>query len=197
MKRTFLAVICVLAMAFTANAQDFAALKNDANKAMAAKDYTTALDAYKKAEAAMPAEVDATIYFNAGYSAYKTKKYDEAASYFDKAAENNYKACKALDLKVASLKKAKKMDEVYKACEAGIEKCPKSRTMVHTLSSKYYKQGAKIVKKANQMQADPKQIEAAKAEAKKAIPLLEKALEIEPNNSSAKTLLDNVQQMIK
>ncbi|WP_082304970.1 tetratricopeptide repeat protein [Persicobacter sp. CCB-QB2] len=196
MKRTFLAIVCAMAMAFTANAQDFAELKNEGNKAMAAKDYTTALDNYKKAIEVMPEEVDATVYFNAGYSCYKNKQYAEAVPFFDQAIENNYKACNSWDLKVASLKKAKKNEEMFAACEKGLESCPKSKTMTKTLSSKYYKEGAAIVKKANTMQADPAKIEQAKEEAKKAVPLLEKALEIDPNNSNAKQLMASVEAMI-
>lgn len=216
MKRFFLVIVFCLGMVagFAQDAVDAVQLKNEGNEALRGKDYKKALELYEKSIANWgDEEEDKAMVYNAGYCAYKVKDYDKAVKYFDESIENSYKTSTAYLYKANAQRKAGDEDGFVETLEAGIIANPNNTKMKSMLSTyylkegnAYYKKGAAILKQAAADVASGKfkttdaQYEQATSEAKdefkKALPLFDKALELTPNDDTAKQLKAAAKQAI-
>ena len=208
MKRFFLVIVFCLGVfaGFAQDAVDAVQLKNDGNEALRGKNYKKALELFEKSIANWgDEEQDNAMIYNAGYCAYKVKNYKKSGQYFDQSIQNNYKTSTAYLYKANSLKKAGDEDGFVATLEAGMAANTNDTKMKSMLSTYYlkegnafYKKGASILKKAAADVAagkykttddQYKKVTAdAKVEFKKALPLFDKALELTPNNDTAKQL---------
>lgn len=99
MKRVVLLVVAVCFAMFTF-AQDAAEKINQANEALKGKDYAKAFELYDSAMGNLEGvEVDASINFNIGFAAYKSKNLEGAVKYFDKAIESGTNVSKCHEYK--------------------------------------------------------------------------------------------------
>ncbi|WP_159521786.1 tetratricopeptide repeat protein [Sunxiuqinia indica] len=208
MKRFFLVIVFCLGMiaGFAQDAVDAVQLKNEGNDALRGKDYKKALELFEKSLANWgEEETDNAMVYNAGYCAYKTKEYEKAAKFFGQSIDSKYKTSTAYLYKANSLLKSGDEEGFVETLETGIAANPNSSKMKSMLSKYYlkegnafYKEGAAILKQAatdvsagKYKTTDDQYAEAtakAKAEFKKSLPLFDKALELTPNNDTAKQL---------
>ncbi len=142
-----IAFLLVLLVGFGAvNAQEKSArdFKIEGADAYKAKDYATALTAFEQAIKLYEADNDAdtTLYFNAGYCAYKTKDFEKANGYMKTSIELNYKVCKAKLLLTSILKKQKKTSEMLVMAEEGAKTCPKNRAKFNKIIAGHHKKVA-------------------------------------------------------
>lgn len=216
MKRFFLVIVLCLGVfaGFAQDAVDAVQLKNDGNEALRGKNYKKALELFEKSIANWgDEEQDNAMIYNAGYCAYKVKNYKKAVQYFDQSIQDNYKTSTAYLYKANSLKKAGDEAGFVATLEAGMAANTNDAKMKSMLSNYYlkegnafYKKGASILKKAAADVAagkykttddQYKKVTAdAKAEFKKALPLFDKALELTPNDDTAKQLKAAANQAI-
>ncbi|MGQ8335040.1 tetratricopeptide repeat protein [Sunxiuqinia sp. A32] len=216
MKRFFLVIAFCFGMVagFAQDAIDAVQLKNDGNEALRAKDYKKALELFDKAVANWgDNEADNAMIYNAGYCAYKVKAYDKAVKYFDMSIATNYKTSTALLYKANAQLKLGNEEAYVATLNDGLAKSPNDAKFKDRLTKYYLKEGNAFYKKGaailSQAAADVtagkykttddqyKQATAnAKVEFKKALPLFEKALEIDPTDATAKQLKDACTQAI-
>jgi tetratricopeptide (TPR) repeat protein len=219
MKRIFF--VCVMLMGImAANAQvaekSFAELKNEGNAAVKANDFPKALELYEQALAKLGNNpiTDTLMVYNMGLFAVKAKNYEKALKYFDQSFSLNRVKVGSLLGKSDVLKVLKKDDESLKTLESAYTIAPKDPKVKTRLGTYYIKQataiyakGGEIINKANAdvtakklKTSDPAYktaIESAKAEFKKAQPLIDKALSYDETNASAKQLKTACQQALK
>jgi len=218
MKRLFFVfVLCIGVMA--ANAQvdkAFADLKNAGNAAVNSKDYAKALELYEQALVKWGDKplADTSMIYNMGYCALSAKNYEKALKYFDQSIGLNYKKVNALLYKADIYRVTKKSDESLKALEAAIAVAPTDVKVKSKLASYWVKEATSVYSKASgiitKLNADITSgklkttdaaytagEEKAKAEYQKALPLIDKALEYDPANATAKQLKTACEQVIK
>lgn len=208
-----LLTIALLAMFFSLNAQDVAPedLINQANSAVQLKDfkgaytlYTQAFDLYEKKGRAN--EIKPEIVYNAGYCAQKAGLNDEAIPFLQKSIEAGVYEAKPFQY-LANAYKAKKDNDMYeKTIEDGLAKYPEDATLKKLMSNVYvtkgnafYKEGNNIKKAANDSGLNATDTvafyaEYAKADAEfaKALPLIEKAYQLDNKNKNALKILVNL-----
>ena len=194
----------------------FADLKNDGNKAIRAKDYKSALNLYEQALVKLGDQpvADTSMIYNMGYCAFVIKNYEKAIKYFDQAYSLGYNKVNSLLYKADSYKAMKNSDENLKALETAYSIAPEDAKVKSKLASyyvlsanSYYSKGSSLILKANNeitagklKTTDPKYIEVdkqAKEEYSKALPLVQKALEYDPANATAKKLKDACEMALK
>lgn len=218
MKRFFLAIVLCMGVlvGFAQEEKSAIEITNEGNDALRAKDYPKALELYEQAMAKLAGEApqDTAIYYHMAYCAYQNKSFDKAISYFDESIKLNYKKETAFLYKANSYKMMKKDDEYVKTLEEALTVSPDDAKVKGMLATVYLKQanvfyasGAKILKDAaadvaatKYKTTDPQYKEAdakAKEEFKKALPIVEKALEYDPENATAKQLKAACDQMLK
>ena len=218
MKRLFLVLVLFISVV-AANAQvdkAFADLKNAGNAAVNSKDYVKALDLYEQALVKWGDKpiADTSMIYNMGYCALSAKNYEKALKYFDQAITLNYKKVNALLYKADIYRVSKKNDECLKALEAAIAVAPNDAKVKSKLASYWVKEATSVYTKASgiitKLNADITSgklkttdaayvagEEKAKAEYQKALPLIDKALEYDPANATAKQLKTACEQVIK
>lgn len=216
MKRILL-VIAICFGVLTGFAQDEKSaidLKNEGNAALKAKEYKKALGLFEKSLAKWEDETDLAMVYNTGYCAYRSKDYKKAAKYFEMSITNKYKTSKAFLYKADALRKAGDDAGYESTLTAGIAANPNDSGLKAKLAKYYlisgnklYKAGAQILKDAaadvtaGKYKTTDSQYKAAlnksKEEFKKALPLFDKALEITPDDSTAKQLKAACEQNIK
>lgn len=209
--------IFALCLSFgTLMAQDAATLKNAGNDALKAKDYAKALENYEKVMAAAgTGEQDFAMIYNSAVCAIQIKNYDKATKYFDQTIAGNYKPEDSFFNKAMVLKLQKKDDEYLKVINEGIVKFPENAKFKTDLAKYYliqgslqYNNGATLLKSAidklkSKKYVDTKDagyladIEKVKKEFSDAIPLLDKALELNPADATAKTIKANCEKQLK
>ncbi len=215
MKR--ISLILFLCLGFgTLFAQESVKLQNAGNDALNAKDFATALVNYEKAMAVWgTAPQDSVMFYNCGYCAIQVKDYDKAIKYYNLAATHNYKAADA-SFKIALIYKFQKNNEAYlKAINEGMAKYPENANFKGELSKNFLLEGvghynggnallkgavdkinAKKYKDAN----DPgykAEITKAKKEFTDAIPLFDKAIELNPADTKAQELKAACEKQVK
>lgn len=197
-------------------AQESIKLQNAGNDALKAKDYAKAIENYEKAMAVWgTAPQDSVMFFNCAICAFQVKDYDRAIKYFDLAATHNYKAADALFNKAIVYKIQKNNDAYLAAINEGAAKFPENAKFKGELSKNFFleavghynggnailkgavdKINAKKFKDAN----DPgykAEIEKAKKEFSAAIPLLDKAIELNPADEKAKEIKAACEKQVK
>lgn len=217
MKRLFLVVaFCFgIVAAFAQDQKSAIDFKNEGNDALRAQNYPQALNLYEQALSKWGDEPkDTAMVYNMGYCAYKTKAFDKAVKYFDEAISLGYKKDVAMLYKANTYKMLKDEDSYVKTLEEALADQPDNKTVKEQLAIVYLKQanvfyvnGAKILKAAaadvaaaKYKTTDPQYKEAeskAGDEFKKALPILEKALNFDPTNETAKKLKEACEQTIK
>jgi len=197
-------------------AQDAATFKNAGNDALKVKDFAKAIENYEKAIAVWgTAAPDYAMIYNTAVCAIQIKDYAKAAKYFDQTIAGNYKPEDSLFNKAMVLKLQKKNEEYVKVLNEGIVKYPENAKFKSELSKYYviegsiqYNGGATLLKSAidklkSKKYKDAKDpayladIEKVKKEFSDAIPLLEKALELNPTDANAKTMKANCEKQLK
>ncbi|MBS2097575.1 tetratricopeptide repeat protein [Carboxylicivirga linearis] len=208
----YLATLSFLMLMFVgAIAQDKSAaeLKNEGNDALKAKDYKTALSLYEQAIASWEEEeMDAAMVYNTATCARKIKDYDKAVKYFTQSVELDYKADISTYYIASSLDKQDKEDEMVEVLVDGIEKYSTSKYVGHMkkmLATYYVKQSNALYTEGqtilNTRTADNNdQWDSIKEKAKvvfdKAADFANKALEVQPTNANAKTILAGIETML-
>jgi tetratricopeptide (TPR) repeat protein len=189
--------------------------KNEGNEALRAKDYTKALQLYEQALSKWGDEPkDTAMVYNMAVCAYQVKDYDKALKFLDESIAMNYKKETALQYK-ANIYQLTKDDESYvKALEEALAVSPdnskiKSRLATFYLkeANVYYTEGAKILKSAaddvtagkykTTDDAYKTAVEKANNEFEKALPIIDKALAIDPENTTGKQLKTTIAENTK
>lgn len=217
MKRFFLAlVLCFgIVAAFAQEEKTAIDLKNEGNEALRAKDYPKALQLYDQALSKWGDEPkDTAMVYNMAVCAYNTKDLDKALPLLDDAIAMDYKKETALLYK-ANIYKMQKNDEEYeKTLETALANSPddaKIKGMLATVYLKeanvFYSAGAKILKdaaadvNAAKYKTTDEQYKTAVSKAndefKKALPKVDKALTIDPENATGKQLKAAIEQNLK
>lgn len=201
-------------LALNLNAQEVAPedLINQGNASYQAKDYKAAFEAYSKAIPLYEAKgipdknVYYSTYYNAAASAQKANLIDESIPYFEKSIEFGYKESVPYE-KLAKIYNDKKdLDKMENILNEGLEKYPNDESLKKLLSTCYtkkatpiYKKGAKIKSDANKsglsqsdVDAYNAELEKSKAEFEKALPIAEKAYELNDKNENAIKILINI-----
>jgi len=219
MKRLLIVLVLfmsVLALSAQVKEKTFADLKNEGNTAIKAKDYAKALDLYEQAlvkNGATPI-ADTTMMFNMGYCAFNAKIYDKALKYFDQSFTEKHMKVSSLLYKADTYKAMKNDAESLKTMEAALAIAPNDVKVKGKLASYYvkeatnfYSKGGGVITKANaevtagKLKANDPAYKAALAKAsdefKKAMPMIEKALSFDPNNTTAQKLKTACEDALK
>ncbi len=212
MKR-FSVISVLLFLCLGVFAQDANSFKTDGNTALGKKDYANAyknfLGALKLIEA--DGQSDEALSHNVGYCAYKAKMYKEAIPYLETSIFGDFKEALPHQLLVVSHLKLKNIEEAEKAVTNGLENYPGDKNLKNFAAKIYfqlgvipYQAGNAIIKSANENEAlktDPDaynvEVEKAKLEYDKAIPLLEKSYSYKPKNKSLITKFVNIYTVLK
>lgn len=216
MKLFFLALtFCFgIVVGFAQDEKSAIELGNAGNEALRAKDYSTALKLYEQALSVWgDTPKDTAMVYHMAVCAYQTKNFDKAIPLLDEAIALNYKRETAYLYK-ANVYKITKNDEQYeKTLEEALANSPNDEKLKGMLATVYLKEanvfytaGATILKDAAADVTAAKYkttdapylaaVEKANDEFKKALPLIEKALVIDPENSTGKQLKAAVEQNI-
>ena len=217
MKRFFLAIVfCFgIVVGFAQDEKTAIDFKNDGNEALRTKNYAGALKLYEQALSKWGDEPqDTALIYNTAVCAYRTKAFDKAIKYFDQSIGMDYKKETSMLYKAYVYKSQKNDDEYLKTLEEALVVSPndaKIKGLLATVYVKeanvYYSAGAKILKEAAADVAAAKykttddQYKAAEEKAneefKKALPIVQKALEYDPDDATAKQLKAACEQTIK
>ena len=217
MKRFFLAIVLCfgIVVSFAQDEKSAIDFKNEGNDALRAKDYPKALQLFEQALAKWGEEPkDTAMVYNMAYCAFQGKNYDKALKLFDESIALDYKKETAFLYKANTYKALKNDEEYVKTLEAALASSPddsKVKSMLAIVYVKeanvFYSAGATILKSAAADVAAAKYkttdapykeaTENAKEEFKKALPVIEKALDYDPANATAKQLKAACEQAIK
>ncbi len=217
MKRFFLAIVfCFgIVVGFAQDEKGAVDFKNEGNEALRAKDYPKALQLYEQALSKWAdTPKDTAMVYNMAVCAYQTKSFDKAIKLLDESILLNYKKETALLYKANVYKMMKNDVEYVKTLEVALANSPNDAKIKGMLTTVYLKEanifytaGATILKNAAADVAaakykttdEPYKVasEKAKDEFKKALPLVEKALAIDPANATGKQLKAACDQNIK
>ena len=209
--------IFALCLSFgTLMAQDAATFKNAGNDALKVKDFAKALENYEKVMAATGTGApDYAMIYNSAVCAIQIKNYEKAVKYFDQTIAGNYKPEDSFFNKAIVLKLQKKNGEYIKVINEGIAKFPENTKFKADLAKYYlmegslqYNNGATLLKSAidkikSKKYKDAKDpayltdIEKVKKEFSDAIPSLDKAIELNPSDATAKTIKINCEKQLK
>ncbi|HEY3390460.1 MAG TPA: hypothetical protein VGK38_12855, partial [Prolixibacteraceae bacterium] len=171
---------------------------------------------FEKANAALgTATPDYAMIYNCAVCAFQLKDYEKAVKYFDQTIAGNYKPEDSFYNKAMVRKLQKKNDEYLKVLNEGIAKFPENPKFKLELSKYYlmegsvqYNKGAALLKSAvDKLTAkkykdtkDPAyiaDIEKVKKEFSDAIPSLDKALELNPADATAKSIKAACEKQLK
>lgn len=217
MKRFFLALtMCLgIVVGFAQDEKSAVDLKNEGNDALRDKNYPTALSLYEQALSKWGEEPkDTAMVYNMAVCAYQAKDFDKAVKYLDESIALDYKADNAYLYKL-NVYKAQKNDELYeKTLEEALADSPGDEKLKGLLANVYLKEanvfytaGAKILQSAAADVTAAKYkttdepykaaVEKSKDEFKKALPLIDKALVVDPENETGKQLKAAVEENLK
>ncbi|QIA09966.1 tetratricopeptide repeat protein [Draconibacterium halophilum] len=195
-----------------------AVAKSKASDALDNKEYDKAIELYKAAIADYPEagieEQAGKMFYNEGIKSYKGEEFVDAANFFA-ISQNDFGYAKAEKYKDASLKKAAEaLVAEGKSSVDGVNISAENKTgLLENLAKVYfsqgyekYQEGAATIKQATEEVNSGSyttlddQYKNAVAKGKKsfeqAIPLLKKALELDPNHANAKKVLDACEQSL-
>lgn len=176
------------------------------------KDYASAVSSYEAAIAATEGDTKILVY-NAAIAAYQANIAEKAIAWFTQSVESGYKGAKCQYNKALVYKKQKDTDAYKMTLVEGAEKFSGDKKIGTALSKIYfaegyakYNSGKAIIEAANKKveggsmatgdDSYKAEVEKGKKEFNAAIPLLEKASELDPKNANAKTVLDACQKSI-
>ncbi|HZK60925.1 MAG TPA: hypothetical protein VFC41_02535, partial [Anaerovoracaceae bacterium] len=157
---------------------------------------------------------DYPMIYNTAVCAIQIKDYQKAEKYFDMAIAGNYKPEDSFFNKAMVLKLQKKNEEYIEVMNEGITKFPENAKFKADLAKYYltegsvqYNNGAKMLKGAIDKLKSKKykdtndpayiaDIEKVKKEFSDAIPSLDKAIELNPADATAKTIKTNCEKQL-
>ncbi|SFD94615.1 tetratricopeptide repeat protein [Thermophagus xiamenensis] len=203
-------VLFVCVGSIIAQEKTAAEFKNEGNDALRNKDYKSALELYEKALANWGDEepVDDAMIYNMATCARRIENYDKAIKYYTMCEEKGFRGDIASYYIAYSYKKQDKEEDMEKVLVKAIDKYKTSKYLGHMkkmLVTYYLKKGAEPFNEASQIlasaqNADPSQYDEIKKRANesfaKAKPWFEKVLKYDPNNSSAKESLKEVESRL-
>jgi tetratricopeptide (TPR) repeat protein len=197
-------------------AQEAAKFKSAGNEAIKVKDFAKAIENYEKAIAAWGADPqDFAMIYNCAVCAIQIKDYAKAIKYFDQTIAGNYKPDDSFFNKAMALKLQKNNKEYVKVINEGITKFPDNPKFKLELSKYYvaegighYNSGVKLLNSASDKIKSKKykdakdpaylaDLEKVKKEFSDAIPSLDKALELNAADATAKTMKENCEKQLK
>lgn len=205
-----LVLLLFIGLTFSVSAQEKTGVdyNNEGNEYVRNKDYNSAYDSYAKAIELYNAEgkVDTNLIYNAGYCAFKAKKFDEALPLLQKTIEFNYKEAMPYIYIGQIYSKDDKFAEMEKVLVQGLEKYPDDANLIKLIASCYLKEGLvyfnegnDIKSKANSSglnESNPEAFTAEYAKAdekfKEALPYFEKSYKYNADNKSTLKALENV-----
>ena len=219
MKRLFFVLMMSLGI-LAVNAQvvekTFADVKNEGNAAIKVKDYAKALELYEQALVLWGDKpiADTSMIYNMGLCAMSSKNYEKSLKYFDQTIAMDYKKVNSLVYESDIYRLTKKDAESLKALEDALAISPEDEKVKSKLATHYVKQantfyakGSAIITKVNgeitagKLKTSDEPYKQAEKQAvdefKKAMPLIEKALEYDATNATAKQLKSACEQAIK
>ena len=216
MKRFFLAIVfCFgIVVGFAQDEKSAIDFKNEGNDALRAKDYAGALKLYETALSKWGDEPkDTAMVYNMAVCAYQSKDFTKAIKLLDETIAMDYKKETAFLYKINTYRLTKNDEEYEKTLEVALANSPDDDKIKGMLANVYLKEanvfytaGATILKDAAADVAAAKYkttddqykvaTEKAKDEFKKALPLVEKALAIDPENATGKQLKAACEQNI-
>lgn len=198
------------------SAQPKVVLKNAGNDALKAKDYAKALENYEKAIAVWGTDsMDFAMIYNSAFCAFHSKDYAKAIKYFDQSFTGNYKPEDALFNKAVVYKIQKNNEEYLKVLNEGFAKYPENAKFKGEVSRNAFLEGVshynrgnaflkgaveKVTSKKFKDANDPAykaEIEKAKKEFADAIPLFDKAVELNPADEKSKELKAACEKQVK
>lgn len=195
-----------------------AVAKSKASDALDNKEYAKAIELYKAAATDYPdagiAEQAGKLFYNEGIKSYKAEEFVDAANFFA-TSQNEFAYAKAEKYKNASLKKAAEaLVAEGKSSVEGVNISPENETaLVENLAKVFfsqgyekYQEGAAKIKQATEDvnsgsittldDAYKNAVAAGKKSFEQAIPLLKKALELNPGHANAKKVLAACEQSL-
>lgn len=216
MKRFFLAIVfCFgIVVGFAQDEKSAIDFKNEGNEALRSKDYAGALKLYETALSKWGDEPkDTAMVYNMAVCAYQSKDFTKAIKLLDETIAMDYKKETAFLYKINTYRLTKNDEEYEKTLEVALANSPDDDKIKGMLANVYLKEanvfytaGANILKDAAADVAAAKYkttddqykvaTEKAKDEFKKALPLVEKALVIDPENATGKQLKAACEQNI-
>ncbi len=206
--KNIVSLIVALALPMAMFAQDKTAdeYKNEGNALVKEKNFQDALTAYEKAIELWGDSVDAPTVYNAATCAKNTKQYDKAITYFKQSIENDYKADYATYFLSDAYGKTGEEDAQLATLIEGFEKYKEGKPASFIQKSLvkiyrddamvYYNEGQKILGTWT-AEKDAEVKSKAKEQFQQAKPLIEKALEVNPNDENCKQIEANIAEQLK
>jgi hypothetical protein len=214
MRKVFLLVVLCMSI-ISVFAQESVELKNAGNEALRTKDYAKALESFEKAITVWGDQpTDFAMIYNAGVCAYQLKSFDKAITFFDQAIAGGYKAETAYQYKAFTYKAQNNTEAYLSTLNEGIAKVADNTKLKDALAKYYvtegtkqYNEAATILKAAadkvtaGKFKTTDDAYKAETAKAKKefgsAIELVNKALEINAADETAKKIKAACEQSMK
>ena len=203
MKKIFTLALALGFTAATFAQEDAAALRKTATEQTKAGDYADAVINFEKAIGLQEdaGVTDTALYFNAAVSAYKAKDYAKGATYFDKCVALGYQKEKCYKFGGACLQSTEEYGKLQETMKKATEEFPENTTFKQMLSTSYVGLAKPKMTEANKIITDAEPLKTSDvvkynndiARAKQvfsdALPMVEQAYQINPENKSAIQLL--------
>jgi tetratricopeptide (TPR) repeat protein len=175
-------------------------------EAYKANDFPTAYSNFTEALAIKEAkgEVDTVLYYNTGYCAYKSNKFENAPKYLNRSIELGYKEELSYVMVANSYKKLKNDELFEKMIEEAFSNYPKNKNLITLMAGYQFKEGLSFYNKASEIVANAEKVresnatqfgslmEQAKAAYNQALPYLLKTHELKPDTKNLPEALSGV-----
>lgn len=213
MKKTVFALLMAMVLPFAVQAQEEKTAdqyKNEGNAFVKEKNFQAGLEAYEKAiELWSEEDLEPATVYNAGTCAKNIKQWDKAIKYFKQSIALDYKADFSTYYLADAYAKNNEADAQLATLEEGFGKFKEGKAasviqknLVKVYRDKamvFYKEGSKILEECQT--AKPEQYAEiqgrAKEQFKQALPLAEKALEVNPNDEQTKKVVESIKEQLK
>ncbi len=206
-------VIAALALALGANAQEKTAnqYENEGNAFVQEKKFQQALESYEQAYAMKGDSISPKTLFNAGICAQKTNAYDKALDFYTKTEALDYRPAESAYRAAAMLRAQKNTDAYVEKLTTSIEKYSSDKKFCALMRKdlakhyrdqglKLFNEGADVTKKFAANNANQDKLAELKEEAKskfnEALPFVEKALEVNPEDAGAKQIKEGIEKQL-
>lgn len=203
MKRILTLALALGVTSATLAQEDALSLRKTATEQAKAGEYAAAVTNFTKAISIQEAAgvTDTALYFNAAVSAYKGMDYKTGAKYFDKCVQLGYEKEKCYKFGGACLQSTADYGQLQETMKKATKEYPSNTTFKQMLSTSYVGQAKPKLDEANNIikNAEPiksndvekynAEIARAKQVFSEALPTVEQAYQIDPENKSAIQLL--------
>lgn len=203
MKRIFTLALALGVTTAALAQEDVVSLRKTATEQAKAGEYAAAVTNFTKAISIQEAAgvTDTALYFNTAVSAYKGMDYKKGAQYFDKCIQLGYEKEKCYKFGGACLQSIEDYGKLQETMKKATNEFPSNTTFQQMLSTSYVGQAKPKLDEANNIikNAEPikssdvekynAEIARAKQVFSEALPTVEQAYQINPENKSAIQLL--------